>query len=100
MKCAEIQPNLEAFVLGGLEPEEVAQTQHHLASCPSCQDELKELEEIGQALKAAPPPVEPPAYLKTRSFLGCALRKHPPPEVWALKSVALFSLGWQLRLSQ
>lgn len=64
MKCAEVQLNLGALVLGGLEPEEAAQTKHHLASCPNCQDELKELEEIGQALKAAPPPKDPPAYLK------------------------------------
>jgi anti-sigma factor RsiW len=36
MRCAEIQANLVAFVLGGLEPEEAAEVKGHLASCPSC----------------------------------------------------------------
>jgi hypothetical protein len=64
MKCAEVHPNLGAFVLGGLESEEEAEIQRHLAFCPSCQDKLKELEEVSQALKAAPPLADPPAYLK------------------------------------
>jgi anti-sigma factor RsiW len=36
MRCAEIHPNLAAFVVGGLEPEEAAEVKGHLASCPSC----------------------------------------------------------------
>jgi hypothetical protein len=65
MKCAEIHPNLAAFALGGLEPEEAAEVRGHLASCPSCQKELRELEEVNHALEAAPSPsTDPPAYLK------------------------------------
>jgi len=65
MKCAEVQPNLGVFVLGGLEPDEAAEVRRHLASCRSCQDELQELEEASQALRAAPPPTaDPPSYLK------------------------------------
>jgi anti-sigma-K factor RskA len=64
MKCAEVHPNLGAYVLGGLESEEEAEVERHLAFCPSCQDELKEFEEVSQALKSAPPLVDPPAYLK------------------------------------
>src|SRR4051794_2965772 len=64
MKCTEIHPNLEAFVLGGLEPEEAAEVRHHVASCPSCQNELQELEKISQALETASLPEDPPGYLK------------------------------------
>jgi hypothetical protein len=65
MKCAEVHPNLPAFVLGGLEPEEAAEVRRHLASCPSCRNELRELEKVNNALEAAPPSLaDPPTYLK------------------------------------
>src|SRR5215204_5517425 len=64
MKCAEIHPNLAAFVLGGLETEEAAEIRQHLDSCPGCQSELQELRKVNRALDAAPPPAAPPAYLK------------------------------------
>jgi hypothetical protein len=64
MNCAEVHPNLGAFVLGGLESEEEVELQRHLAFCPTCRDELREFEEVSQALKATPPLADPPAYLK------------------------------------
>src|SRR5919107_171377 len=64
MRCAEVHPNLAAFVLDGLEPEEAAEIRRHLASCPCCQDEVCELRKVNRALEAAPPPADPPSYLK------------------------------------
>jgi anti-sigma-K factor RskA len=64
MSCAEVHPNLAAFVLDGLEPEEAAEVRRHLASCPRCQDEVRELRKVNRALEAAPPPADPPSYLK------------------------------------
>ena len=64
MKYAEAHPNLATFVLGGLEPEEAAEIQRHIASCADCQSELEELWSVNRALNAAPPPASPPAYLK------------------------------------
>ena len=64
MKCAEVHPNLAAFVLDGLEPEEAAEIRRHLASCPRCQDEVRELRKVNRVLEAAPPPADPPGYLK------------------------------------
>src|SRR5215204_3660863 len=64
MRCAEIHPNLAAFVLDGLEPDEAAEIRRHLASCPRCQDEVRELRKVNRALEAAPPPADPPSYLK------------------------------------
>ena len=63
-KCAEVHPNLGAFVLGGLESEEETEVRRHLAFCPSCREKLKEFEEVSQALKAAPPLADPPSHLK------------------------------------
>jgi anti-sigma factor RsiW len=39
MKCAQIHPNLAAFVVGGLEPEEAAEVEGYLTYCPGCRDE-------------------------------------------------------------
>ena len=64
MKCAEVHPNLGAYVLGGLESEEETEVRRHLAFCPSCREKLKEFEEVSQALKAAPSLGDPPSYLK------------------------------------
>jgi hypothetical protein len=66
LKCEDVHHNLSAYVLGGLEPEEDTEVRRHLAFCPSCQNELEELEEVSQALKAAPPLAEPPSYLKDK----------------------------------
>jgi anti-sigma-K factor RskA len=64
MMCAEVHPNLAAFALGGLEPEEAAEVRRHLGSCAGCQRELEELEKVNRVLEVAPPPAVPPAYLK------------------------------------
>jgi anti-sigma-K factor RskA len=64
MNCPEIHPDLTAFILGGLEPEEAEEAGRHLASCSRCRNELEGLEKMNRALEAAPPPVDPPAYLK------------------------------------
>ena len=74
MRCAEIQPNLAAFVLGGLEPEEAAEVRSHLASCPSCHDEVRELQKVNRALEATPPHADPLPTSRTKSFLAFALR--------------------------
>jgi len=41
--CDEIRPQLGAYVLGGLEPEEAAEVREHLAHCPDCAREHAEL---------------------------------------------------------
>jgi len=64
MNYAEVHPNVAAFALGGLESEEAAEIQRHIASCADCQSELEELWSVNRALDAAPPPAAPPGYLK------------------------------------
>jgi hypothetical protein len=64
MNRPERHPDLTAFVIGALDPEESEETRRHLTSCPRCRIELEGLRKVNRALEAAPPPVEPPGYLK------------------------------------
>jgi hypothetical protein len=79
MRCAEIHPSLAAFALGGLEPEEAAEVRRHLASCPSCRNELRELQKVNRALEAAPPSADPPSYLKDEILAQVRTAAEPPP---------------------
>ena len=51
MRCAEIHPNLVAFIVGGLYPEVVAEVRSHLASCLSFRKEFEELENVYLAFR-------------------------------------------------
>jgi len=82
MRCAEIHPNLAAFVLGGLEPEEAAEVQRHLAFCPSCQEELHELQKVNRALQSAPPPAGPPSHLKDEILSQVRTAAEPSSSNW------------------
>jgi anti-sigma-K factor RskA len=64
MNSPERHPDLTAFVLGALDPEESEETRRHLTSCLRCRNELEGLEKVNRALEAAPPPVDPPDHLK------------------------------------
>ena len=81
MNYPERHPDLTAFVLRELEPEASEETRRHLTSCPRCRDELEGLQKVNRALEAAPPPVDPPDYLKdeilTRLRAEKELRSEP-----------------------
>src|SRR4051812_45194714 len=77
-KCAEVHPNLAAYVLGGLGSEEETEVRRHLALCPSCREKLKEFEEVRQALEAAPPLPDPPPHLKDE-ILSYVRAEEPHP---------------------
>lgn len=47
--------SLGAYVLGGLEPDEVREVDEHLAGCAECRAELVELEEMKEYLGEVPP---------------------------------------------
>jgi anti-sigma factor RsiW len=42
-ECRDIRPELGAYVLGGLEPDEAADVRLHLGQCPECAREYAEL---------------------------------------------------------
>jgi anti-sigma factor RsiW len=55
MRCAEIHPNLAAFIVGRLCPEEAAEVRSHLASCLRFRKEFEELENVYHGLQVACP---------------------------------------------
>lgn len=60
--CDTVRLELGAYVLGGLEPAEVAHVEAHLAVCPSCAAEVEDLAELPDLLALAddtPPDVPP-----------------------------------------
>ncbi len=80
MRCAEVSSNLAAFVSGGMEPEDAADIERHLASCPACREEREELEWVHRALQAAPPPEHPPDRLKEEVLSQVRARERPLPD--------------------
>lgn len=62
-----------AFLLGDLDDEERAAVQAHVDGCPACQDEIRELRPVVEALSDASPEAlaegpSPPANLEERTF--------------------------------
>jgi anti-sigma factor RsiW len=58
------QEDVGAYVLGALEPSEQAAFEGHLASCPSCRDEVEQLRMAVDALPRSVEPFAPPPSLK------------------------------------
>ncbi|MDP9071164.1 MAG: zf-HC2 domain-containing protein [Actinomycetota bacterium] len=43
---AEVRGALAAYAIGALEEPETARVEDHLASCPECRDEVRQLQEV------------------------------------------------------
>jgi anti-sigma factor RsiW len=58
--CDTIRPRLAEYVVGALETSAREEVRKHLAVCPACSAEVRELEQVGQwlddAVLEAPPP--------------------------------------------
>jgi anti-sigma factor RsiW len=72
------QEDVGAYVLGALEPAEQAAFEGHLASCPSCRDEVEQLRLAVDALPRSVEPFAAPPALK-RSLMD-AVREDVQPE--------------------
>jgi anti-sigma-K factor RskA len=55
-----------AYVLGAMTASEREQFERHLATCPTCREDVDELRPAAEALPMASPPVLPPQALKDR----------------------------------
>ena len=64
--CVEIEDLAAGFVLGALEPEEMAAVRLHLADCPEAHAEMVELGSVVPALFESVEVAEPPAALRGR----------------------------------
>jgi hypothetical protein len=64
MTCDRVRELASGFVLGALEPDEMAAVRHHVDHCRKPHQELAELGGILPYLAVAPEPIEPPAWLR------------------------------------
>ncbi len=80
MTPQERHPDLTTFLLDGLDPEEAEETTRHLASCSRCRTELEGLQKVNRALQAAPPPADPPDYLKDEILTRLRAERMTQPE--------------------
>ena len=122
LSCAEADELAPAFVLGALEPDEVAAARAHLADCPEAHQAFAEVGGTAAYLAELPEPLEPPAALKVRLMTAVAEdltdREPPGPVVadggepiaidaerarrrpvlgWVLAAAALKSVGGDFR---
>ena len=72
--CMEIQDNLEAYLADELEVDQHATIATHVASCPTCQNEVRFAQAISEALHELPKPEPPPAVLDA---VEAYVRMHP-----------------------
>jgi len=52
MSCAEIQPLLDAYLDGELDAARGLETERHVAQCPVCRDQLRQLQALHAALQS------------------------------------------------
>lgn len=117
---------LGAYALDALLPSERVAMRAHLASCPSCREELAELRRAVDALPFLADPLAPPATLRDRVATAVAAEPRPGPAAsrdlaepvslaavrdrrqslwWALAAAALLLVslglgGWNLKLQR
>jgi anti-sigma factor RsiW len=92
-----LQEDAGAYVLGALEPAEQAAFEGHLASCPSCRDEVEQLRLAVDALPRSVEPFAAPPTLK-RSLME-AVREDAKPERRPLRERLGFLTGLRPQLA-
>ncbi len=66
MTCTEIEELLGAYTLDAVTPEEREAIEAHIAQCPNCMQQLKEMRSVVELLSLSVPQVVPPPQLKER----------------------------------
>jgi anti-sigma-K factor RskA len=123
MDCHEIEELSGAYALDALSPEERKAVDEHLAECPKCAQEIRQLQAVVDLFPLSVPGVEPPPRMKERIFAKIHDNNTPQTQrtvtprsvrkardtVWtpvfaAIAAVLLISfglmLGWNLSLQQ
>lgn len=75
MNCSDIQPNLEAYALGALDPYHATRVEKHLKTCAACRHNLAGFREVVGELPHAltlAAPLKPPSHLKERVMRAAA----------------------------
>ena len=97
--CDRVRDLASGYVLGALEPAEMAAVRRHLASCRKPHPELGEMGGVLAYLGAALPPVEPRSALKgavlaaAKADLVARRAVHPIAAIGAPAEISVFSLA-------
>ena len=95
--CMEVQDTLEAYLADELDADTHAIVETHIASCPRCQDEIRFVEAIDEALHELPKPEPPPEIFNA---VTAYVRAHPDKrERWWHRLFQLFTFWDNLTLS-
>src|SRR5579883_2778725 len=68
MDCHEIEELSGAYALDALSPEERKAVDEHLADCPKCAQEIRQLQAVVDLFPLSVPAVDPPPHMKERIF--------------------------------
>ncbi len=68
MDCHEIEELSGAYALDALSPEERRAVDEHLADCPKCAQEIRQLQAVVDLFPLSVPAVDPPPHMKERIF--------------------------------
>jgi anti-sigma-K factor RskA len=87
-----------AYAINALSPEEAEEFHKHLAGCPACREEVRELQEAA-ALMGASEAMAPPAHLKAQVMQGADRVPQLPPKVRHLGAASTVRRTPQLLLA-
>lgn len=74
LTCEETEELLPAYMLGALDPAEMATVARHARGCLQHVDSLAAYEAVGDGLAASVPLIDPPAHLRARLLAGLGTR--------------------------
>ena len=95
--CTEVQDTLEAYLDNELDADTHATVEAHVASCSLCQDEIRFVQAISEALHELPKP-EPPQ--KIFNVVETYVRAHPNKgPKWLHRILQLFTFSGSLTSS-
>ena len=97
LTCTEVQDTLEAYLDDELDANTHATVASHVASCPTCQDEIRFAQAISGALHELPKPEPPPAVFDA---VEDYVRAHPDKgPKWLNRVFQLFTFSGDLTAS-
>jgi hypothetical protein len=87
MECKKIQDLLPEFISGNIQQERKGEIQQHLSTCPSCQMEYEQLQEIWQKLADLPqekpgPQLRPRFYTMLEAYKQGMQQSHKKTRWW------------------
>ena len=97
LTCTKVQDTLEAYLDGELDADTYASVASHVESCATCQDEVRFVQAISDALHELPRPEPPP---KIFDAVSDYVRTHPNKEPrWLHRMFQLFTFSGGLTSS-